>query len=105
MAPFFDAQTRWAEVFFALVCASKITNTSRPLRSHTPLHDVFSSFVPLFEITANKRGQENAHFTTSTRLKKGHKSGPFLMSSMRFLAVKWGFKARHRGDDHAYSVT
>ena len=26
------------------------------------------------------------------------------MSSMRFLAVKWGFKARHRGDDHAYSV-
>ena len=28
----------------------------------------------------------------------------FTMSSMRFLAVKWGFKARHRGDDHAYSV-
>ena len=24
------------------------------------------------------------------------------MSSMRFLAVKWGFKARHRGDDHDY---
>ena len=24
LAPFFDAQTRWAEVFFALVCASKI---------------------------------------------------------------------------------
>ena len=43
-------------------------------------------------------------FPPRTRLKKGHKSGPFLMSSMRFLAVKWGFKARHRGDDHAYSV-
>ena len=28
----------------------------------------------------------------------------FLVSSMRFLAVKWGFKARDRGDDHAYSV-
>ena len=26
------------------------------------------------------------------------------MSSVRFLVVKWGFKARHRGDDHAYCV-
>ena len=51
-----------------------------------------------------RRGVFYLLFPPRTRLKKGHKSGSFLMSSMRFLAVKWGFKARHRGDDHDYCV-
>ena len=38
------------------------------------------------------------YFLPLARLKKGHESVFFLMSSMRFLAFKWGFKVRHKGE-------
>ena len=55
-APFFDAQTRWAEVFFALVCASKKGAASAfPKSAKSPTTSGSTSFPECYRPTTSCR--------------------------------------------------